>query len=87
MLHTIQVQSRDPVTKYEPQLSSAMQVIMSRWRVTEATALPLFRLYTLKELSQIPPAYSSLPSVLTAKSCECGGCEEWKGPKIRLRFL
>lgn len=53
---TMQVQSFDPVTMYEPQLSNATQVITSKCRMIDATVLPRFTLITFNELSQIPAA-------------------------------
>ena len=54
--HTIHVQSFDPVTTYEPQLSSAMHVITSKCFEIDATGLPRLTLITFNELSQQPAA-------------------------------
>lgn len=84
---TMHVQSFEPVTRNEPQLSSARHVITSEWRMTVATILPRFTLKTRKELSQMPPAYKSLPSRLTENSWEVKVMPGWNGPINRLRFL
>lgn len=85
--HTMHVQSREPVTRYEPQLSSATHVMMSKCLVMDATVLPRCTLITFSELSQQPAAYKWRPSMLTANICECKLTAGWKGPLIRLRFL
>lgn len=52
--HIMHVQSFDPVTTYEPQLSSAIHVMMSKCFVIDATGLPRLTLNTFNELSQQP---------------------------------